>query len=407
MQKSKKTYFTSGRNINILISIVIALFLWTYVVAEVNPVTQQTMVGIPVHLLNAETITSSGLAVAGNLEYTVDVVIEGKRRDIVKVTPDDVVATADMIGLGKGENSLNVVVALPEGMSIIEIQPAKIKAVIEALVTVEKPVMLEFSGQAEDTFEPGQIKIDPLAANVTGAESAVKAVSAIRATLKMEDLNTDTKTIQVKAEPVDKTGALVGNVTVSIENIQITGRMLHTKEVKLNVPIIGQLNPIYEIKNVNIPGTIKIKGETVLIAGIEAIETEPIDITGLQRTEQLTIKPIFPEGVEVAAGSEKLMAEIGIQELLTKEFIFSGNEIEIRNLDSALSASVKSAEIVVTAVGSPDMINSLVKEDIKPFVDLTDKTDGVGDVTVGLECTKNITTLLSIPAVVYVVIIIN
>jgi YbbR domain-containing protein len=407
MQKSKKTYFTSGRNINILISIVIALFLWTYVVAEVNPVTQQTMVGIPVHLLNAETITSSGLAVAGNLEYTVDVVIEGKRRDIVKVTPDDVVATADMIGLGKGENSLNVVVALPEGMSIIEIQPAKIKAVIEALVTVEKPVMLEFSGQAEDTFEPGQIKIDPLAANVTGAESAVKAVSAIRATLKMEDLNTDTKTIQVKAEPVDKTGALVGNVTVSIENIQITGRMLHTKEVKLNVPIIGQLNPIYEIKNVNIPGTIKIKGETVLIAGIEAIETEPIDITGLQRTEQLTIKPIFPEGVEVAAGSEKLMAEIGIQELLTKEFIFSGNEIEIRNLDSALSASVKSAEIVVTAVGSPDMINSLVKEDIKPFVDLTDKTDGVGDVTVGLECTKNITTLLSIPAVVYVVIITN
>jgi YbbR domain-containing protein len=300
-----------------------------------------------------------------------------------------------------------VVVALPEGMSIIEIQPAKIKAVIEALVTVEKPVMLEFSGQAEDTFEPGQIKIDPLAANVTGAESAVKAVSAIRATLKMEDLNTDTKTIQVKAEPVDKTGALVGNVTVSIENIQITGRMLHTKEVKLNVPIIGQLNPIYEIKNVNIPGTIKIKGETVLIAGIEAIETEPIDITGLQRTEQLTIKPIFPEGVEVAAGSEKLMAEIGIQELLTKEFIFSGNEIEIRNLDSALSASVKSAEIVVTAVGSPDMINSLVKEDIKPFVDLTDKTDGVGDVTVGLECTKNITTLLSIPAVVYVVIITN
>ncbi len=397
-----KSKITSGKTFNIIVSIVIATFLWVYVIAEVNPLTQQTMAAIPVQMLNVESLAKSGLALAGEQNYTVDVVIEGKRREAVKVTSAQIVVTADMAGFGKGNNQIPVSVAVPEGIIIIEIKPANINVTIEELVTASKPVTVKFIGTSTTATEPGELVISPLTVDVTGAKSLVNAVSSVEASIDINDLSNTTKTIQAVATAIDFKGEKVDKVVGSTEKVNVTGRLLSTKEVKLAVEIIGQISPMYEIKFINIPSTIKIKGDLNKLSAISEIKAEPLDISQLKVSGKLPIKPILPEGVETAYGSESLSADIGIQEMSTQKFIYNGNEIAIQGLDPALKASVKALQITVTVSGTQAIISGLVKEDVVPFVDLSGKQAGVGNIPVGLKYTKQIDGASSDPAEVFV-----
>ena len=404
MAKNKQS-LTSSKTFNIIISIVVAIFLWVYVIAEVNPVTQQTMASIPVQLLNVESVANRGLAIAGEQNFTVDIVLEGKRRETVKLTTSQIVVTADLSGFGEGDNQVPVSVAIPEGMTILEIKPANIDVNIEELITASKPVKVTFVGTATAGSEPGDVTLNPLTVDVSGAKSAVNAVSAVDASININDLSSSPKTIQAVAVATDALGAKVQNIKSSVEVVSVTGRLLATKEVDLNVEIIGQLNPIYEIKFINIPSKIVIKGDLSMLPDLTAIQAEPIDISQLNVSTKLPIQLILPTGIEAAFGFEALTADIGIQEMATQEFVYSGSEITIQGLDPTLKASVKALQITVTASGSQDVISGLVKEDIAPFVDLTGKQAGVGNVTVGLTFTKAIDAVISNPAEVFVEII--
>ncbi len=401
MSRNKKK-ITSGKTFNIIISIIIAIFLWVYVIAEVNPVTQQTMAAIPVQLLNSEAVSAHGLALGSIQNFTVDVIIEGKRRESVKVTSGQIVVTADIAGLVKGENLVPVSVAVPEGMTILQILPARINVTVEELVTEAKPVKVKFVGTADPNSEPGGIAIEPLKVNISGAKSAVSAVAALEASINVSDLSDTPKTIQVQGVAVDSAGKKIDNIKSSVDNVSVTGRLLTTKDVKLDVQIVGQLNPIYEIKYINIPSTIKIKGDLDLLQTITDIKAEPIDISQLKATSKQPIKLILPEGIEVAAGNDALTAEVGISELASQKFVYSSSEISIQNLEPSLKASVKALQITVTASGSPEIINSLVKTDITPFIDLSGKQAGVGNVTVGFTYSKQIDGVISDPAEVFV-----
>jgi len=401
MPKNKRKV-TSSKTFNIIISILVAIFLWVYVIAEVNPLTQQTMAAIPVQLLNTEGIANRDLALAGEQSFTVDVVIEGKRREAVQVTSGQIVVTADLSGYGKGDNQVPVSVAVPEGMTILEIRPANINVTIEELITASKPVKIKFVGTASAGTEPGAIAISPLTLDVTGAKSAVNTVSALEAAINITDLNSTERTIQAVVTPVDKEGNKVENLISSTENVSVTGKLLATKEVKLNVEITGQLNPLYEIKFIDIPGTMRIKGDLSLLTSLTVIQAEPIDISQLNVSSQIQIVPILPTGIEAAFGSEILSADIGIQEMATQVFTYSGSEIMIQGLDPTLKASVKALQITVTVSGSQAIISGLVKEDIKPYVDLSGKLEGVGNQPVSLSYTKQIDGVISDPAEVFV-----
>lgn len=401
MPKNKRK-ITSGKTFNIIISIIIAIFLWVYVIAEVNPLTQQTMAAIPVRLLNSESLANRGLALAGKQDFTVDVILEGKRRDTVKVTSGQIVVTADLAGFGKGNNQIPVLVAIPEGMTILEIKPPNINVTIEELIKASKPVKVKFVGATSAGSEPGALTINPLTVDVSGARSAVNAVSAVEASINISDLSSMPKTIQVAATAIDATGTKIENVLISSQSVSVTGMLLAIKDVKLTVEIIGQPNPIYEVKFINIPSTIKIKGDLNKLAMLTVIKAEPINISRLKISSHLPIKPILPAGIEVATGSQGLTADIGIQEMATRKFIYGGSEIAVQGLDPALKASVKALQITVTVSGSQAVISGLVKGDITPYVDLSGKVAGAGNVPVVLTYSKQIDGAVSDPAEVFV-----
>ena len=67
-----------------IISLAIAVFLWIYVMGEVDPETRVKVYGIEVSYVNTDALADSGLAVADDEPLSVNAVIEGKRSDVNK-----------------------------------------------------------------------------------------------------------------------------------------------------------------------------------------------------------------------------------------------------------------------------------------------------------------------------------
>jgi hypothetical protein len=55
---------------NKIISVIIAILLWTYVIGMVDPTKTTTIRDVPVQLLNEDSLTSKGLALSGEMDYT-------------------------------------------------------------------------------------------------------------------------------------------------------------------------------------------------------------------------------------------------------------------------------------------------------------------------------------------------
>jgi YbbR domain-containing protein len=394
----------ANKNFNLVLSILIAIFLWVYVISEVNPLTEQTMTKIPVQLLNAQTIYDRELAISGDQNPTIDVVLEGKRADIIKVTSDEIIANADLFGFSKGENYLTVSVSVPDGVKIKSVNPAKIKVIIEQRISANKDVLLSYSGAIVEGREAGKISINPAQLEVTGPESLVNSVDHINATLNLDNLNTEPNTFEIKTLAMDAQGNVVENVSVSAGIVQVTAQMLETKVVPLVPTYIGTLDANYDANSLLIPTTVKIKGSPDILAGISSIATEEINLSELSPTNKILVKEIYPEGIEPAIGSEEIFVEISIKDTISSQLSYEASEIQIIGLDTALNATVSNTTLIVTLTGKSGMISNMSKQDIVPTIDLTGAKAGENNYTVALQYTKNFDKAVVEPGVAHVVI---
>ncbi|MBR3748612.1 MAG: hypothetical protein IKN28_01940, partial [Firmicutes bacterium] len=118
-----------------IIAVAIAIGLWFYVISVVNPPTTVLVRQVPVTLLNQEYLDESKLAIAGDGKYTVDVLLSGKRKDLI-LTPEDLTATSDLSGLIPGQNYITVKVTSPGNTTVQEIRMEKIQVYVDELVSV-------------------------------------------------------------------------------------------------------------------------------------------------------------------------------------------------------------------------------------------------------------------------------
>jgi YbbR domain-containing protein len=394
----------ANKNFNLVASILIAIFLWVYVISEVNPLTEQTMTKIPVQLLNAQTIYDRELALSGDQNLTVDVVLEGKRADIIKVTSDEIIANADLFGFGKGENYLTVSVSVPDGVKIKSVNPAKIKVFIEQRISANKNVTISYAGPIIEGKEAGRITINPSELEVTGPESLVNLVDHINATVNLATLKTEPGTFEIKTVPMDAQGNIIENVSVSSGMVKVTAQMLDTKVVPLVPTYIGTIDANYDANSLLIPATVKIKGTADILAGVSSIATSEINLSELSPTNKVLVKEIYPEGVEPASGSEQVYVEISIKDTISSQLLYDSTELQIIGLDSNLNASVSNTTLTITLTGKTDIISIISKQDIVPTIDLTGAKAGENNYNVSLQYTKNLDKTVVEPGVVYVII---
>ena len=300
-----------NNNVVKVLSVLIAIVLWAYVMGEVTPTSSQTLKNIKVNIVNEEILEEAGLAVAGAANYRVSVTLEGKRSVVKKVRAGDLDVTADVQGYKRGVHYVEVKVEAPDDVKITDIKDSKIKVTIENEVSENRKVDVVLTGNSEDV-ELKDETVAPDTIQISGAESDVEKVKKINAPVSAKALEKGEGKAEADLVAVNEAGDEVKEVDLSSETAEVQASVMRTKTVKLKTVLRGEKKNTGTV-SVDAPGKILIQGTKKDLAGIESIKTKSIDVSSLTGTNVFTLEPKAPDGIKVLTPSEKLFATITVK----------------------------------------------------------------------------------------------
>ncbi|CAN5288646.1 CdaR family protein [soil metagenome] len=130
------------------------------------------------------------LRVSNSIEVTnspveeVDLVVTGDKRKIDQINPRDLVVSLDLTEVQAGDRTVqitseNVIVELPTGVKLEEVQPNKIAVKLEAVLEREIPVRAETEGSVAQGFEIYGTAVLPNKVSVRGPESYINSLDFV------------------------------------------------------------------------------------------------------------------------------------------------------------------------------------------------------------------------------------
>ena len=360
-----------SKKLNLLISFVIAIILWAYVIGEINPVTTKSFVDVNINLENQIALEERGLAIESISEDKINVTVKGERSRVQNVEKDDVYAEVDLALARAGHNELDVNVRTPEKVNVDKKSINKVRLTVGELVSEERPTKVVYVGATNSDLEPYTIERTPEKVIIRGAMSNVEKVSQVVAKVRVDQIKDKETIAEAELVPVDKNGKEVNWIRLSSSQIQVKAVMTKTKKVDLDVPIQG--NDSGDVK-LDYQKTVIIKGNADVVKEISKIETEPVDLSAYDQNTTIELKPILPKGVQLAAGID-MTAKVVFSSTETKNITFDGGEIDIIGLAGNLKATVEDG-VVISAEGRKSSLNDVNKEDFTLAVDVSGYSKG-------------------------------
>lgn len=383
---------------NMIISLILAVILWMYVVGEMNPVTTKSYRDIPVTLTNSQTLSDNGLAVVGASDETMTITLSGKRNSLSKIKTADIVATVDLSDATEGDNQLKINLSVPDSAEVKNQSLTKITVTVEKKQTVRRNIRVKYTGNYAKGEEPTTIKTDPENVTVSGARSLVNKVAYVKATISSDNVSTDETSTSSNLVPVDKHGNEVENIDLSQNTAKITSALYYTKTVSLKVPVTNSSSDGYK-RTTTAPEKVKIKGPDRALKKVDSITADTIDVTGITKSTDVDIAPNLPDQIWLSDDSRDLVLNVKVtSEMHSREFTFDGDSVDLNNVGSDLSGNVKTGTVTVTVTGIASKINKISKSDISLSADCDGLGSGTHSVSLTVKCDGTYTGLAADPS---------
>ena len=303
-----------------ILSVLLAIFMWTFVINSTNPTVNKTFRNIPVVIKNQDGLEKSGYVIIDNDQtYTTNVKLKGTREKLVGLKPTNIYASIDIANLSEGVQSLEIKVDTPSGISVEELEPEDITLNIQKVIEKTLPVNPVINDKIKDGRIADVNEITPANITVKGPASLINKVD--RAEVRIDDMSLlDGKIHNVPIKVLDRSGKVIEDINISHDDINISFIVYETKKVPIKVATTGFIDSNYmEISREVSPDTIVIKGKESLIRDVEEINTKPININRLRGTVSGEVKLDLPEGIEVYNGEGLINYRIEIERKPEKE----------------------------------------------------------------------------------------
>ena len=396
MLKSKK--------FNIILALVVAIALWAYVLGEINPTSSTVVRNVPINFLNEETLAEEGLTVLSTSAETVNVTISGQRTAITRADSDDFTVTVDLEGMRIGENSARINVIGPRNVEIERVNIEKLTVMIDEQVSLEKSVETQFLGQIADNQEASVIEAEKNRVNVSGPKTLVNSVTRLLASISVSDLSGEPKNLNIELVPVDENNVRVEGVTIEGGNtMDVTAVLFNKKTVPLEVPLENQDSHEMDVE-VDAPVTVVVKGSEDALAEISSISCQSIDLSAITESTTITLTPVLPEGVQLAAENPTLTADITVREMASRTFSFDSSDVLFSVEAEGLGYSIADAQFEVTLTGRESVLAELRQEDIVLSVNTEGLTAGTHNLEISVRCEAEVTRIEISPLTAEVVI---
>lgn len=360
------------RGFRIILSLIIAILLWAYVVGSVDPSSKKQIRSIPITAIHTDVLAERGLAVSGMGAETLDIEVSGSRLDIGDLEASDITATVDMASATRGENELTVIVRVPSGVEVTERSLNKVVVTVDELIMKEVDVAIVYSGTFAEDQEGSTLNISTPVVTVSGAESIVGTVESVRGTIDASRLSNTATELTCQLIAVNKEGNQVEDVTLSQETVTVRSILSETKGVGVTVEIVDNSSD-HMARNTEIPEVLYITGTADVIKNIDTIQANPVDITNIAEDSEIQLEFELPEGVTIAEKNESTALKLTVSPLESKTLVYRAQDIEIRGNKSKHNYELtEDLEVTVTVMDSAAVLDEVTKDSIKLYVDVSE-----------------------------------
>lgn len=378
-----------------LSAIIIAIFLWSFVISGVDPLWETDIRNVSVTLANESVLERQGLVIMEPQSITVNVRVSGKKSDVGKINSSNISAILNLSGYGEGQVRIPVSTSLigqTGGVRIEGIYPPEILLTLDKLVSKKMDITVNTFGSLPENYVLGNITKSPQSVSVNGPRTWVNEVDRVIAMVNL-DGRTATETIIAGLVIVDDEGNELRGMEMDSNLVELTVPVYRTAQVPIELQTENELPENYAITDISItPQTVMLKGGPE-IGNLAKVDTKVIDINSLLETNALEVELDLPEGVELLNPDEKITVIYNIEEITTKEFIFKLEDVNIQNLERPyeIDGADLYQEIVVELSGFKTILDELDSSEIDISIDLAGLSEGTYEAEIKIAQIQGVT----------------
>lgn len=359
-----------------VVSVIVAIFLWYYVMGLVNPEETRTYRNITVAFKNLDYLNNSKLVNLGPSEARVSVQVKGKKSELDNINENNIKAAIDFRGCNSGQARVPVkseIIGQYNTLQVTNVSPSEIIFNLDSVESYKKPIEIRQKGEIKENHALSNVSIDVENVKVTGPESYLAKVEKVIAEI---DLTNKDKpfTISSKLYALDIKDNQIDQVSLYPQVVNINAQIDKTKSVNIETDFVSHLPTSYKIVNIKTsPQKLVIKGQDD-IDTINSIKTEKIEVNDAvePKTGELIVKPILPKGVALLDENVKISVTYEIEEEAEKEIRVPLENLELTNLKDDIELSDANEKfITVTLKGYKSILDKIDEETFKLTADAT------------------------------------
>lgn len=362
-----------------LLSLIIAIFMWSYIIASTNPSIPIRLSGVPIIYENTDSLSADDLMIDADTQRTVDISLIGQRNRIINITNSHVRVTADFQGLGEGLNNVRLNYAVPDGITIEDYQ-SSLDVNIEKIINREFPVEIQNVGNLPADYMLESRQVVPNSITIRGPRSNIDRIAKVVTELDLSNLEGNIN-INKDVRAIDENGETVENLTYGQDFANIIAVVYKQKEVTIEKNLVGEIGDNYRVDSAELnKSTVLIKGPKEAIDKINSIETQEINIEELTQSRTIPVKFTLPSDISLVSEESDYTINIVVNQKTNKTLEIPKAQIEVRNKPQNLSATINSDSIKISVIGFQDDLEKIKVENIKLIVDLNSKEAGTSQI---------------------------
>lgn len=375
----------NNKIVRFILSLLLAIFLWSYVINVVNPSSTTTLRNIPVTLSGTEALAEKQLAIVGSGEYTVDVEVRATRSDLSSISPDNFRATADVSGLTLGQDYITVTVEAPHGYTVDDIRSRKIQVYVDELATVTVPVVVDYS-QADEGYEAAILNVYPETVKISGAKQLIGSAAEYRVSVDTKQLKfEEAQNLSIKGRIEDAGGNTLQGLSSSSEEISVKAAVYKTKTVTLQALYTGSVWEGARVDSISVPSAITIKGLSEKLTEISSVKAKSVSIEGIYEDFETPLEISLPDGVYISDRDANSKLTVRIADQGSISFRYSPSDIQTDNLPEGLNvvySLLSDSHITAEITGPVGTLKTLSEKDVQLSVDGSGFAEGTRDAKV-------------------------
>ena len=377
-----------SKTTSILLSVVIALGLWLYVITVENPNQVSPYYNVKVVLEGENVLTQKGLMLTSDPDIRVRVDLKSNRTNLSNINSDNLTIKADLADIDEpGTHELSYDIVFPGNVSasdvkVVNRQPGTVQVTVAERAHKEIPVLVSFKGKVRENFimQATQMKLDSETVTVDGPKEVVDQIDHASIVIDCTDrTETISESYRYTLENSSNEAVDAAMIKTNVEKIRVEVPIVATKKIPLRFNInpgggaqIGDCQ--IEILDSD---HITVCGSDTALDKLDEIVLGTLNLEDIAEDTERAYPITLPEGITNLSGVNEVTVKITFPQLDKKEFTIT--DIQPINVPAGKIAEVITKQLVLTVRGPARDLQKLTINDITVQVDLSD-VDSIAEV---------------------------